>query len=428
MSSFNAIVLAIFVGLGLLGVFTFATFTTSSRGTIGAVELWGSLPIPVIEQFLSHIRDTREDFSGVTYRYVPEAELIPTLVEAIAAGRGPDLVLFPNSSMVKDGEKLAAISYNTFSRRDFQDTFVEAGEVFLRDDGVVALPLVIDPLVLYWNRTLFGNAGVAAPPKYWDDLTTTAQKITTRSPNGSITTAAVALGSWDNVAHAELILVTLLEQLGTSVVIRSDGAYRAELTSAAEQGAQPALSALRYYTEFADPVKPHYSWNRSLKNSREAFLGGTLAMYLAPASELTALRAANPNLNFDVAPFPLARGAGTGVAARVIGVAIPRGAGNSIGAATVALALVALPESKFLAELTTLPSPRRDVDTGTASDPYLGVFRQSALRSFSYLDPDPEASDAIFSRMIENVASGRSGIPQAIGEAQGSLQALLRVR
>ena len=427
--TFPAVVMIVFVVLAMFGVFIFATYSSSATDQIGAVDIWGSVDKDVVDKVIGDIRDTREDFGSVVYTEIPSDALIPRLVEAIAAGRGPDLVFFPSTALVKDGEKLGPIPYESISKRDFQDAFVEAGEVFMGDTGVVALPITIDPLVMYWNRTLFSNAGIANPPRYWDEVVKIAPSLTQKTANGSLTVSTIALGQWENVRHAKEILVSIARQLGTAIVTKNeDGAYMADLFQSDTKGVPQGVSAVRYVTDFSDPVKPMYSWNRSQKNSRDAFLAGTLALYIGPASELMLLRDANPNLNFDVAPLPAARGAGKQVASVVTGVAIPRGTDNPTGAAVVAV-LFASPENETrFATLLNLPSPRRDVELDSSKDAYRAVFRASALRAFSFLDPDPVATDRIFSRMTESISSGRLTLSEAVRDANNDLQALLRVR
>jgi ABC-type glycerol-3-phosphate transport system substrate-binding protein len=428
MKAFPAVVMVIFLGLALFGVLIFATFSASQTDQIGDITIWGSVPSEVIDKVVGKIRDTREDFGGVTYREVPKDDLVPLLVEAIAAGRGPDVVFFPSSAIVKDGEKLATIPYDAISRRDFQDAFVEAGEVFIREDGVAGLPISIDPTVMYWNRTLFSNAGIANPPRYWDDLAKLAPQLTDKTANGSLLQSAVPLGLWDNIDHAKLVLVSLVRQLGSPIVSLQESGYRADMFKTDDKGVTPAVSAVRYMADFADPVKPMYSWNRSQKSSRDAFLAGSLALYFAPASELKGLRAANPNLNFDVASLPATRGGGQHVAAEVTAVVIPRGSANPVGGMLVATLFAGPDVQQQLAEELTLPSPRRDVEVDSSSDPYLSVFRASALRSFSFLDPEPKASDAAFQRMMESISSGRTALSEAVRAANEDLQALLKVQ
>ena len=71
---------------------------------------------------------------------------------------------------------------------------------------------------------------------------------------------------------------------------------------------------------------------------------------------------------------------------------------------------------------------RRDVTLDASRDAYLAVFQASALRAFSFLDPAPQESDAVFSRMIESIASGAKTHGEAVRIANGDLQALVRVR
>ncbi len=428
MRPFNAIVLVIFAVLALVGVFVFATFTSSQQDVIGKVEIWGSIPNEVMDDALTAVRDGRNDFQEVSYREYPEADLVPSLVKAIASGTGPDAVLFPSASVLADGDKLQHISFNTLSRREFQDTFVEAGELFLVDDGVLGLPLTIDPLVMYWNRTMLQNAGVARPPRSWDEVAELAPRLSKKTDAGTLTASAVALGEWGNVAHAKEILMTVFTQLGVPVLVRDvEGGWGVSLVAQADSRVQPGESALRFYTEFSDPVKPVYAWNRSERLSRDAFTAGTLALYFAPASELRSIRAANPNLNFDVAPMPVAVGGGEGAAARLLALAIPNGAQNPDGAETAIQLLTSSEVSSLIADALLLPSPRRDVG-GVGQDAFQTVFRSAALKAFAFPDPDPIESDVIFARMVGNVSSGRLRVGEALRDAEEELQQLLRTR
>lgn len=196
---------------------------------------------------------------------------------------------------------------------------------------------------------------------------------------------------------------------------------------AVESGAlTPINSAVRFYTDFSDPVKPVYSWNRSAPESRNAFLAGGVAMYFGSVSELLGMRQANPNLNFDVAPVPSVRGGGAGVAANVTALSIPRGSRNVGGALAVALALTTTNSQQALLSLISLPSVRRDAVANNPNDPYGAMFQNAAVLSFSFLDPDPSATDAIFKRMVESVSSGKLRVTEASQGAHSELQALLR--
>ena len=120
--------------------------------------------------------------------------------------------------------------------------------------------------------------------------------------------------------------------------------------------------ALRFYTEFANPAKTSYSWNRSLPSAQDAFVAGDVAMYLGFASEYTQIAQRNPNLRFGVAPLPQISQSGTRVTyGRLMGVAIARTTGNITGALAVAQQLSGTAAVGLISGALSLPPVRRDV-------------------------------------------------------------------
>lgn len=429
MKPFQAVILVAFGALALFAVFIFAGFSSRSDASIGTVVLWGTLPRDELDDIIHTIQRTNNAFNDVSYTEFPEAGFTDTLVEAIASGRGPDLVLFPSEQILKNANKIQPISFGTVSRREFQDSFVEAGEVYLTPTGVLGLPFSIDPLIMYWNRTLYAEAGVPRPPAYWDEFIALAPRLTKKTGAGTLTQSAVALGEWDNITHAKSVLLSLVVGLGNEVVVREeDGSVSVTLQDSSDAQTEPAQLALSYYTDFADTAKLTYSWSRSQPTDRSAFLAGTLATYFGTASEAVELREANPNLNFDAAAYPAMRDGVVAVPARLYALSVPRGARNALGAARAALVLSGSDAQKALAARTSLPSVRRDLLSVSPADPYDALFRSAALNAFAFLDPDPEGSDAAFARMVEDVSSGRLRVGQAVTAGDGALRALLKVQ
>lgn len=425
MKLFPTILMGIFVAFGLGAVIVFATFSSGGGKSAGQVLIWGSLPERVVREAVELVQANNSEFDGVQYQFVRQDDLVPNLIAAIAAGKGPDLVIFPSEHFLSERDKLIVIPYATFSRREFQDTFVEAGEVFVGDKGVYGLPFVIDPLVMYWNRALFAEAGIGTPPKYWDELASASPKLSRADERGTLSQSTAALGTWDNIVHAKAIFVTLLRQLGNPVVALGTRGYASTLTQSTG-GVSSADSALRFYTDFSDPVKPAYSWNSSQSDSKTAFIAERLAVYFGRASELAAIRQSNPNLNFDVAEVPQIRGAGKGSEASVFALAIPRGSRNQQGAFQVALALTTSEPQSALQKSLGLPTPRRDGGASAPSDPYFGTFRAAVLTAFAFPDPDPGTSDSVFKRMVENVTSGSKTVSEAIQSGDQELRAIIR--
>jgi len=326
----------------------------------------------------------------------------------------------------KNRNKLFVLPYKNYSIRSFKDTFIEAGEIFLTEDGVVALPFMIDPLVMYWNRDVFSNNLLSEPPKYWDQFNGLIEKITKRDANANIIQSTVALGEWRNITNAKEILSMLLLQAGTPITSREDNEVVSELNSKFGYPIVPSQSAVGFYVQFANPTSPLYTWNRSLPSSFNMFLSGSLATYIGFASEVFSIQQKNSNLNFDVTYVPQIRdSAKRTVFGRMYALAIVKQS-KQIGGAF--LALNRLTESNAIKELetvTNLPPVRRDLLSSKPEDAFRVLFYNSALISKSWIDPDSVGSENMFRDIIESITSGRERLTDALSRADTELGQLL---
>src|SRR4029077_4237029 len=118
------------------------------------------------------------------------------LLNAMAAGTGPDLFIVSQEELGAFGDKVLIIPYNTISQATYLGSYIDEGQLFLTSQGELALPFMVDPLVMYWNRDLFASAGQAQPPQYWTDLIALSPKITSLDNSQNVKRAAVALGQW----------------------------------------------------------------------------------------------------------------------------------------------------------------------------------------------------------------------------------------
>lgn len=430
LSIFQVVVMGVFALFAIAGVILFALGGTGSRGVdaVGPVVIWGTYDKGVMNRIIEDLRSIDDVFDDVGYVEKNVDSFTGELIEALASGTGPDLFFLDHDLILRHRDKILPIPYEIMSERAFRNTFVEGSELFLDNEGLVALPMVIDPLVLYWNRTIFSSAGIALPPEFWDEvLVLSSEVLTKRDQAGNISQSAIAFGEYQNIDHAKEILSMLITQAGGSVVtIRNDGRLSSGLSSEFENGIFPAESALRLYTDFANPSKTVYSWNRSLREAREEFIAGTLSMYVGFASELRDIRARNPNLNFDVAPVPQSRDGRVSTYGNSVGLSIPRGAINVNGAARVALALSGRLGNEVFTGTLRLTSPRRDILSETPEDLFETVFRKAAIVASGWFDPDIGRTDTVFREMVEFVTTGRLRISQSVNSADRVLDSLLR--
>ena len=432
-STFQLALLGFFGFFIIVSVFVFAGLSGGgSNQDVGEVTLWGTFDQSLMEAYLRALNDIDDRAGAIIYEEIPEREFQSRLVEALANGTGPDLFFMDQANILRHRGKVLPFGEDLITERTYKDTFIDEAELFLgsAQSGARGMPFSVDPLVLYWNRDIFAEAGFAKAPEFWDEMFTLAERITQRDNANNIQRATIALGEFDNISHAKDIIAALIMQAGGRIVDRlPDGTLFVALGSN-EVGEQtvPAQSALRFYTEFADPVKNVYTWNRSLPNSQDAFAQGRLAMYVGYASEVTDIQAKNDNLNFDVALLPQIR-AGEDKRTLTFGtlhsLAVPRVSDNVFGATTIALFLASKEPSELFFDFNGTPSPRRDVLQDTPSDPLDTIFYRSALLSRAWLDPQDTETDRIFRRMVGDVTSGALRLSDTIQRASQEIRALL---
>jgi multiple sugar transport system substrate-binding protein len=431
MRPFQIVLIGVFIFLAIAGLVTLMLYNNSSHSQNpygNSVTIWGTFSQNAFNDTFAQVLQNDHDFKVVKYVEKDPRTFDNDLTTAIANGNPPDLVVLPHTLLVKHRPQLLALSFSTIPERTFRDTYVDGAEIFLRNDGIYGIPLGVDPLVMYWNRDMFSSSGLAEPPKTWERLSATdVPKLTAKNTAFGLTKSAVALGEYDNVKHAKDILSMLLLQAGSTVVDEAAQGYNVTLGQGSNEALPPADATLSFYTQFALPSHPNYSWNRSLPEDHQQFLAGDLGIYFAPGSEYKAIQQENPNLNFDIAKVPQGADAtnlrdfGTFYA-----FAIPKSSQNIQGAFKVASVLASQSVSTGLdALLNIAPVSRAELANGT-SDPYRTVLYASALISRGWLDPDPTASDNIFKQMVDDVTSGRLKIHAAVGDAVGRLQLLFR--
>ncbi|MAZ67196.1 hypothetical protein CL652_00270 [bacterium] len=436
-STFQIIIFGVFVFFIIIAVFVFAGLSGDDGGRdIGVVKMWGSFDQDLMDAYLRRLSEQDSQAGNIDYEEIPEELFQSKLVEALANGNGPDLFILDQSNLLRHWEKVQPFAYeSSMDRRQFKNAFIDEAEMFLSEAGIRALPFSVDPLVLYWNRDMFAEAGFANPPAFWDELFLLAERITERDKANNIKRATIAFGEYDNVNHAKDIVSTLIMQAGGEVVGRYDdevGALYAGLSPGGiNREVQPAQTALRFYSEFANPVKSVYTWNRSLPNSLDAFAQGKLAMYVGYASEVRTIQAKNAHLNFDVTKLPQIRSGEqkrTLTFGRLYALAVPKAANNPYGGSRMALLLSDTAPSDLFSKSIGTPSPRRkllDAKANPTDDPLEVIFRESALLSRAWLDPYSEETDKIFRRMIGDVTSGSLRLSDTIQRANQELRVLI---
>lgn len=436
-STFQIILYVVLVLAIIVGVLLFSIRRTNSNQGASPVTMWGTLPEQIIRELTEAINLAERDSVNITYTEFSETNFEENLVEALAAGNGPDMVLMKDDLLLRHENKLYTIGYDFYPQKTFKETFVESGDVLLKEDGITGLPYLIDPMVMYWNRSLLNSSGISNPPKTWNEFTQLIPRIVQKDATFNISKAAISMGEFRNIKNAKEILIGLIMQAGNPIVSRNfDGdpesvGYQPFVLTFNERlgfSAKPAEAAVSFFTQFSNPNKEIYSWNRALPNSEEMFLAGDLAFYFGFASEYTNLQRKNPNLNFDVTMIPQSQ-TENGVKKTygdMVFVGLVKSSPNLSGAFDAAVKITNADNIQMISDLMNLPPVRRDLLVDQHSNSALQVFGDSALVAQPFVDPNDIKTDKILSDMIESFVSGRSSMSEVLLRAESQMQELLK--
>lgn len=431
-NNFQLILIAVFSVCIIIGVIIFSKAKSDPGVVFPAVTIWGTVPQEAFDVIYGEVNAAREKKDGtlkITYVEKRPENLDHDFIEALAAGVGPDAILLSQDMIVRYQDKLFTIPFKSFPLSDFKETYIEEAELFVNNEGILGFPFTVDPLVMYWNRDMLSSAGIVTTPKLWTEFFNLAQLLTVKDKNNNIVRSAVALGEFGNITNAKDILSALLLQAGTPIIKVVNGELKSALNDSVPSSLPPAETVLSFYTEFSNPAKISYSWNRSMRQSEDLFLAGDLAFYFGFGSELGDLKEKNPNLNFDVAMFPQPKDARTKITYGKIYAFAAVNSGKNVSGTLQTL--IALLQNNFISswvQREKIAPARRDFLSVEPESPELKVFYDSAKISRGWFDPNVDETGLIFKNLVESVSSGRSRISEAVTSASRELDSLISPR
>lgn len=174
------------------------------------------------------------------------------------------------------------------------------------EDQIVAIPMSLDTLAMYVNKDMLNAAGIPVIPEDWSRFQESVRRLVKIDPDGEILQAGSAMGLVDNVERPTDLLSILMMQNGTQMV-NEQGYPTFSLMPEALSGLReelPAIEALQFYADFADPGKDIYTWNEDMPDALDAFVQGRLAYFFGYAYHLPTIKARAPKLNLAIASLP----------------------------------------------------------------------------------------------------------------------------
>jgi multiple sugar transport system substrate-binding protein len=227
------------------------------------------------------------------------------LVDAMAAGQGPDILLVHSRWIPNFMDKIYPAPVEIIGEQKMKSNFVDiVVDDFLIDGSVYAAPLSVDSMALFYNKDLFNMAGITNPPKNWDEFADVARRLTKIDENGQIIQSGAAMGTAYNINRAVDVLNLLMMQKKTEMIndVRTAAVFN-KRSGAGNNSYSPGEDAFRFYTQFADQNSSTvpYTWNSRMHYSVDAFSEGTLGMMFNYSWQIDSLALKSPKLNYAIA-------------------------------------------------------------------------------------------------------------------------------
>lgn len=418
------------------------------------LEVWGIFDSDVYTEIFGEYRKINPYIGEITYRKLPIETYKEDILNALAAGNGPDIFMIRNAWRGAFEDKIVSAPEYLISEKQYRDAFVDVvASDFIKDGKIYAAPLSVDSLALYYNKDLFNAAGISRPPVTWEELLGSVRKLNRINQFGVIDQSAIALGTARNINRSTDILQALLFQMGSGIGERGQG--RVNFSD------ENSRKALEFYTQFANISSGFYSWNPRLHYSIDAFSENTLGMMINYSWKYAEIKQKNAKLNFGTAPLPQFSGTAPVNFPNYWGFAVAKNKviedsqtqtaavkpdlekqnylrvheawqfinymtlphpdntvtlQNGIAGTTKSLPLSFDPTKRYL-ETTNQPAARRDLVEWQKQNVILAPFATGNLIARNWYQGNPEAVETIFAEMIDSVNNKQQSTYEALTAA-----------
>ena len=406
----------LFFILVFLGVIPGLKDTSSGTPEV-QLSFWGVENQGVMSDLIDAYSKLRPNVS-IVYSQIPEETYEESLISALAAGRGPDLLMFRSSWLPKHSDKIYPAAETQISLTQVQQLFPKVAEQdFTASSKIYALPLYIDTLALIYNKDVFDAKAIAIVPQTWQDFQILIPKLRELNEQNQIAKAAAAIGgSKKSLSQASDLLDLIMTQFGSPRLGEIGGI----------QFGNEGLNAFNFYLQFANPASVYYTWNDNLTYSLDALSQGKTALIFDYASVIPKIKSKNPFINIGVAPMLQFKGANQPIDyADYWGVAVSKQSRNPGWAWDFVIQTTtnSAPSESYLKN-SGRPPALRTLIAKYSNDPNLGVFAKQALTARSWPKPDSESIKKIFSNAIESVLTGRLSSSQALEQAENEINSI----
>lgn len=249
-----------------------AGFSTFAFNAAQAVEIqyWQYVyetRVKTMDQLIANFEKANPDITvkQVTFPY---ADYQTRVVAANMSGQGPDVMQLFYGWLDKfaTGKLLQPLPTDAFPHDKIESEFFPIVSAMKRGDDYYGLPTAVRSLALFYNKKLFAEAGIEAPPKTLDELITDAAKLTKKDAAGNVVTEGITLDMPGQDIH--WWREVLVRQFG--------GAPYSDDYSKVTYNSEAGTAALKWYTDLQ--LEKGVGVSGFMDEGQAAFRAGRAAM------------------------------------------------------------------------------------------------------------------------------------------------------
>jgi len=382
------------------------------------ISIWGGFP--EMEPFYKFATEAyTENHPNVVFDIVthPLREFEQKLSATIPSDTASDIIeisMFSNEKFIEAGliPELPAKVNDFFTASGRFSDFVKKNNSY--DGKFYGLPIFQGRTALFWNKTMFEEAGLTGPPKTYNQMSEYAKKLAQYDADGNLTRSGHSLRlSGQGSGVAEKWWFVLYPMGGTIIEEGSvPGTYHAGYNNDAGR------RALQFYLDAVYNDK----WdNHNIKHDADAFVLEQTAMFFRESWVIGYASKNNPDMEYGTAPVP--SDMRWGRITNPVNLYVTRSSKNPEIAWDVAMFLNnEVNQSWMLDNVGWLPV-RQDLDFSSLTEktPQFEafMFNDQDYGEFGYIGIAP--FDELMTKLAERLVSGfldkeLSGNPEAVAE------------
>lgn len=275
---------------------------TTTTAKPNSLVVWGFIDEdamkPIIKDFMTQNKGTTVKY----YKKTLDGNYEDNALNSMLSGQGPDVWAIPNDWVYRHKDKLTTASDTLLKNTKFvpKNYFIPSvinDCVF--DNKLYAMTPTVDVLHVYYNQRLFDQSLERAKitlknnptektrvtkllsqfPVTWGNFDAMIPWLTTKNGN-TISVGGAAIGTANNVSHGADILAALMLQNQTKMISDdlTQATFNLPVKNSNGNDSYSGKSSLDFYTKYANPSNPDYTWNASMPNDVNAFANEKVAV------------------------------------------------------------------------------------------------------------------------------------------------------